>query len=262
MSPSTPHPTHGQLRIDLIRTTIAQLEHRISTRFPGSGLSQLGNELIQLAAEIEPRINYLRRPLWWLRALIALAMFGVIALSFWSTLHFLKIATGESTNMAELLQGVDAAINELILLSLALLFLVSTENRLKRRHALRLLHRLRSIAHVVDMHQLTKDPDFALHPQPTSASPTRALKGFQLARYLDYCSEMLALISKLAALHTQYLQDPVVLGAVKDIEALTAGLSSKIWQKIMILDISATAAQAMTATAEPRDPGIQRNTHP
>jgi len=246
MSLSTPHPTHGQLRIDLIRLTVAQLEHRISTRFPGSGLSQLGNELIQVAAGIEHRINYLRRPIWWLRALIVLAMLGVIAITFWSGRQFLQIATGESTNMAELLQGVDAAINELIFLSVALFFLVSMENRLKRRHALRLLHRLRSIAHVVDMHQLTKDPDFALHPQPTSASPTRALEGFQLARYLDYCSEMLALISKLAALHTQYVQDPVVLSAVKDIEALTTGLSSKIWQKIMILDISTTAAQAMT----------------
>jgi hypothetical protein len=43
----------------------------------------------------------------------------------------------------------------------------------------------------------------------------------------------------------QHAQDHVVLGAVKDVEALATGLSNKIWQKIMILDIS-TAAQAMT----------------
>ena len=45
-----------------------------------------------------------------------------------------------------------------------MLFLFSLEGRLKRRTALRMLHRLRSIAHVVDMHQLTKDPENVLRP--------------------------------------------------------------------------------------------------
>ena len=60
--------------------------------------------------------------------------------------------------------------------------------------------------------------------------------------YLDYCSELLALTSKLAALHAQYLEDPVVLNAVNDIESLTADLSRKIWQKLTILDMSLTLA--------------------
>ena len=47
---------------------------------------------------------------------------------------------------------------------------------------------------------------------------------------------MLSLSSKLAALHVQYVNDPVVLDAVNDIETLAASLSNKIWQKIMILD--------------------------
>jgi len=37
-------------------------------------------------------------------------------------------------------------------------------------------------------------------------------------------------------LHAQYVNDPVVLDAVNDIEVLAANLSNKIWQKIMILD--------------------------
>ena len=74
-----------------------------------------------------------------------------------------------------------------------------------------MLHRLRSIAHVVDMHQLTKDPDFALRSTPsTPASPERMLTQ-SISRYLDYCSELLALISKLAAVLAQHQQDLVVL---------------------------------------------------
>ena len=95
------------------------------------------------------------------------------------------------------------------MLSLALLFLISLETKVKRRTALRMLHRLRSIAHVVDMHQLTKDPDQAVRSTPpTDASPERTLIQAQLGRYLDYCSELLALVSKLAAVLAQHQQDP------------------------------------------------------
>ena len=64
---------------------------------------------------------------------------------------------------------------------------------------------------------------------------------FELGRYLDYCSELLSLISKIAALYVQRFDDEVLLGAVDEVESLTSGLSRKIWQKIIILD-SATAA--------------------
>lgn len=89
------------------------------------------------------------------------------------------------------------------------------------------------------MHQLTKGPEHALRAvASTASSPVRTLTRPQLARYLDYCSELLALTSKLAALHAQHLHDPVVLDAVNDIETLTADLSRKIWQKITILDMA------------------------
>ena len=55
-------------------------------------------------------------------------------------------------------------------------------------------------------------------------------------RCLDYCSETLALISKVAALYVQDFQDPVLLDGVDDIEDLVAGFSRKIWQKITILE--------------------------
>ena len=73
------------------------------------------------------------------------------------------------------------------------------------------------------MHQLTKDPEYVLHEvAATASSPERRLTQGQLKRYLEYCSELLSLVSKLAALHAQDLQDPVVLEAVNDVESLTA----------------------------------------
>jgi len=90
---------------------------------------------------------------------------------------------------------------------------------------------------IVDMHQLTKDPDNVLARGPdTASSPKRTLTAFELTRYLDYCTELLAIISKVAALYVQQFDDPVTLSAVNDVEELTNGLSRKIWQKIMILD--------------------------
>src|SRR5438094_480067 len=120
------------------------------------------------------------------------------------------------------------AIQNVVFLGLAVLFLANVETRIKRRRALAALHELRSIAHIVDMHQLTKDPDQFL----VQGTMTR----FELARYLDYRSELLSLTSKAAALYVQDSQDPVLLDAVNDVETLTTGLSRKIWQKIIILD--------------------------
>ncbi len=165
-----------------------------------------------------------------------LTIAALIGLVLWAALNSETVIKGGTFTVAEVLQSIDAATSELIFLSLVVLFLVSLETRLKRRTALRMLHRLRSIAHIVDMHQLTKDPEHVLHRVPsTASSPARTLSRAQLPRYLDYCSELLALTSKLAALHAQHLNDAVVLSAVNDIEALTADLSRKIWQKISIL---------------------------
>ena len=43
-----------------------------------------------------------------------------------------------------------------------------------------------------------------------------------MTRYLDYCSEMLSLTSKVAALYAQAFPDPVVTDAVSDIERITS----------------------------------------
>lgn len=126
---------------------------------------------------------------------------------------------------------------------------------MKRAKILQAIDELRAVSHVIDMHQLTKDPSqtVSARGKRTKSSPVRTLTSFQLARYLDYCSELLSLIGKLAALYAQSSSDSVVLQAVNDIETLTNGISRKIWQKIMILDddIADEAAKEKLQTETP-----------
>jgi hypothetical protein len=63
----------------------------------------------------------------------------------------------------------------------------------------------------------------------------RQMNQFELTRYLDYCSEMLSITAKCAALYAERLNDAVVVDTVGDIERLTSELSSKIWQKITMV---------------------------
>jgi hypothetical protein len=229
--------SYSELHPAPIRATIDLLARRVHERFPESSLGKVAAELSLVAEHNQAAIEHLRRPLWWVRALTAIAIGLLLALVLWALFQLGSMSKGGTINVAEFLQATDAATNQLLFLGLTVIFLTSLEARIKRRTALRLLHRLRSVAHVVDMHQLTKDPESVLRPaEKTASSPVRVLTRDQLARYLDYCSELLALTSKLAALHAQHLQDPVVLDAVNDIESLTADLSRKIWQKITILD--------------------------
>jgi hypothetical protein len=120
--------------------------------------------------------------------------------------------------------------------AIAVVFLWAFPERLERRALLRLLHRLRSLAHVIDMHQLSKDPE-QLSPTytPTAQSVVHGLDADQLYHYLTYCSEMLSLTAKTSALCGEHSTDGVVLETISYIETLTTELSNKIWQKISLL---------------------------
>jgi hypothetical protein len=76
-----------------------------------------------------------------------------------------------------------------------------------------------------------------------SHSPSEAMTPLQLSRYLDYCTEMLSLIGKIAALYVQRFDDSSAVAAVSEVEQLTTGLSRKIWQKIMLLNQIADAGE-------------------
>jgi len=229
------------LDAERIAETAERLGKRISERFPGSGLSGVAVSLHQEIVAAAETARWLSRPQWWVRG-IAIAMIAIMVALVVSTVVMLSGGVELFSSVADFLQGIDSAVNEIILMSAASYFLISWETRRKRRRALRALHVLRSLAHIIDMHQLTKDPERLLMPeQATPSSPSRTFTKFELARYLDYCSEMLSVISKAAALYVQSFDDPVTLAAVNDVEQLTGSLSQKLWLKIDILERVAPA---------------------
>ncbi len=229
------------LRAEAILKTTDKLEQRILERFPESGLLGVCQEFKQLAIRSEHLASRLQGPIWAVRVMAIATSILLLGLVVWALSQLLQHFKFDASGIFSLLQSTESAINELIFLGLAIFFLVSLEARMKRHTALKALHRLRSIAHIVDMHQLTKDPAYLLSKikiNATESSPQRTLTRHQLMRYLDYCSELLALNSKVAALFAQNTDDSTVLSAVNDQELLVQGLSAKIWQKIMILDLS------------------------
>lgn len=220
---------------EIVRT-VATLSDRIGERFPDSGLAGAARQLTEMARDTARRARSLMRPYLALRSLVLLvAAAGVwaLALTFrgvdWSGI---PARTNDLASAATL----ESLVNLIILVGVGLWFLLSLEERWKRARTQTALHELRSFAHVVDMHQLTKDPTILLGGGATTpSSPERRMSRFELTRYLEYCAEMLALTDKLAALYAGESHDHVVIAAASDVEALCTDLGRKIWQKITIL---------------------------
>lgn len=231
---------YRSLNADLIVQTCRANRERVDERFAGSGLSKVAAELLTVSEHAAQLSTWLAKPHIPLRALAGLGIVAVLIIVA-GVLINVKVQFTFSS-IADFLQGSEAAINEVVFLGVAVFFFLTLENRLKRRRALRAVHELRSMAHIIDMHQLTKDPErIGTGPAADTSLAKRPQNPAELIRYLDYCSDMLALISKLAALYVQNFDDPVTLSAVNEVENLTNGLSRKIWQKIMIFDRILTA---------------------
>lgn len=224
---------HTELQPGKIIDSVSILEKRISDRFPDSGLKKVCHEFLVLSERTKTNISYISKPNIPLKVFsYLLIILGVGGVVFSFSVINLKIKTIDIEKLISLSNGV---LNNLFLIGAAFLFLVTMESRIKRKRALKSLHNLRVIAHVIDMHQLTKDPYISNSNNTTENSPVRLYTKFELQRYLDYCSEASALIGKVAALYAQSLPDPVIVGSVNEIEVLTTGLSRKIWQKIVVL---------------------------
>ncbi|MBV8977375.1 MAG: hypothetical protein JO261_07350 [Alphaproteobacteria bacterium] len=219
----------------IVQTT-ERLRARVAERFPSSGLAEVAADLTATAQMTSAWVLRLSQPYLGLRLLAALVVaFGLAAQVYVARLIDWRRVIRQA-DLVALTQGLDSVVNLLLLAFAAIWFVLTLEQRLKRRRVQRRLYELRSFAHVIDMHQLTKDPTVVLsQSEPTQSSPERRMSEFELSRYLDYCAEMLALISKLAALYAEPSRDSEVISAVNEIEELTSNLGRKIWQKIMIL---------------------------
>ena len=229
----------GYLRLDpkAVAKTLDRLHDRIKARFPERDLVQVASAVGDAIRDV-PDKERVARQLRWVRigraSLITFVWVLVsigLAIAMWRGSHDFDKST-----TTDWVQSTASALQIFVYSGVAVLFATEMPNRWMRRGVLKRLHTLRSVAHVVDMHQLTKDPDrLRSGSKRTSVSPDPELSADDLGRYLEYCSELLSLIGKAAALYAEISRDPIVLDTVSEIESLTIGLSRKIWQKLAML---------------------------
>ncbi len=208
-----------------LMASLKRLQADIAQRFGGRGLVALVARIIAVAEQTEAGVARATAPNIGLRVALSLGMVATLAApaaAIYLAGFRLAPLNGETIAAVDLLQGLDGLFNIVFLGLAGVFFVVTIEERLKRRAALTELHRIRSLIHVIDMHQLNKDPGH--------------IDARELRAYLGYCTDLLSLCGKLGALYAQGTRDAIVIETVNDIEALSNNLSRKIWQKIALAE--------------------------
>ena len=160
-------------------------------------------------------------------------------------------------NSIDVLGLAETAISDLVYAAIAIFFLWSFPERLQRSRLLNLLHQLRSTAHVIDMHQLTKDPeqlkpelraDVEEHEARHDPRPGRALPRLLLGDAQPGRQDRGPLRRGVARLGDPrdglHGRDP------------HRRLSRKIWQKISNLPPGEPAKRPGVLADEPTSPGV------
>jgi len=239
------------LDADAVREVVVELEARISARFPTRGLRQVAADLAVLIDAVEDGASSTQGRVRVARLASRVVMWLILAgTAFVIAFAFKDAAFGDKRvhSFLDLLPLIETVINDVVFAGIAVFFLYSFPERVQRGRLLNLLHQLRSTAHIIDMHQLTKDPEQLKRSfVPSTASKPLELNRDEMERYLDYCSELLALVGKTAALCAEESRDDVVLDTVSTIETLCVGISRKIWQKISNLPAPEDAVSPRSA---------------
>ncbi|MBK8445524.1 MAG: hypothetical protein IPL41_02060 [Micropruina sp.] len=228
-------PQH--LDAESVRATVVRLDARIRARFPARNLTRLPGQLIEVIDHLAQRQDVWHTRRRWL-VMTSRVGIGLVIVGFLYALVLIALqssAAGEPHGW-DWLTVFESLVNDAVFAGIAIYFLWALPERLQRHGDLATLQRLRSVAHVVDMHQLTKDPerlrsDFS----STTATVPLGMTAIELANYLDYCSELLSMIGKTAALFGEHTDDRTTLATIAGIEDLTNNLSGKIWTKISLL---------------------------
>ena len=227
-----------------VREVIRYLGERIDEFLPNHpGLRSVTRELGALVEDLLERGRTAprrRRIVGWIARVLIVLVVMTALITVGAAVRD-AIAERGALQAFQWLPVVESGVNDLVFAGIAIWFLLSLADRLVRNDLLRRLHRLRSLAHIIDMHQMSKDPA-ALLPETVAGTPggrdeisPRTMSVRDYGVYLDYCSELLSLTSKAAALCAEESTDALVLDTVSEIENLTTGMSRKIWQKISLL---------------------------
>src|SRR3974390_927958 len=158
--------------------TVRSLHGRIEDRFPDSGLGKVVAELLIVAEETLKRTRWIQRPHLPLRAAATLLSVAVVALVVGLALNIHQF--NFNNDFTNAVQALDSSISSVVFSGAAILFFISWENRIKRSRSLKAIHELRALAHIVDMHQLTKDPESALRGKAPASGSKRVMTPFEL----------------------------------------------------------------------------------
>jgi hypothetical protein len=160
-------------------------------------LSKVAVEIIQITKEAIGRAEAINRPNRWLRAgqmvLVLIAVAGVLA--------YFQTHSDQKSLWQTVLEFLDVTKGSAAILAATAIFFFTPETRLKRRRALKAVHELRAMAHLIDMHQLIKDPDRLGHPTDPISVAGRPIVAEEMGRYLHFCTELLAIVSKVGQLY-------------------------------------------------------------
>lgn len=231
---------------DRIIGALTTLSARIRRRFPDAGLNEACEHVLSIARSAKRRSESISRPIISLRVAVGLLVLALVATPIVATVNF--DLPPESLDLFTLAELFDSATRDIALFAVAVFFLVTLETRIKRTRVLRAIRELRNAACIIDMHQLAKDPD-RVSPGPAADTTGELLTRHEMSRYLEYCNELLALTGKISAVYIQHFDDAIAVQAVNEIENLTAGLSQKILQKILILRTAERRDNAPTIAA-------------
>ena len=211
--------------------TAENLAIHIERKLPGRNLSALARELARIARETDERARQARRPIVPIRlASLATSVASLLALGYLGAhIH----ARWQFGTITEVFEAADAAFNLVVLLAGALWFLVTLEARIKRRQALGAIVELREFIHVIDLTQLYYTPEL-LSTEVASSSPQARLDH----TYLLFCTQMIGVISNLAALYSRGGAGDSILRATSEVDMLANVVTSKLLSKVEMVRIA------------------------
>jgi hypothetical protein len=217
--------------------TARRLRDRVGARFPDRGIHRVAQELVTLTEQVADASAGSRRRTRLVRT-ASHVVIGIVVLVALVAFGFAVEGafTEAPDNGLDWLPLIESAVNDIVFVALAVVLLYTFPERVQRSDLLAKLHRLRSLAHIIDMHQLTKEPESLRDAFVNGTDGADVdLSPEQVEYYLEYCTELLSLVGKAAALCAEESQDEIVLNTVSTIESLTMGMSRKVWQKITVL---------------------------
>lgn len=231
--------SYSRLDARRLAKTVTTLRMRVGERFPGSGLEQIAEDLRLAAIEADSVASRVASKSI-VDRLIGVLGFAILSAAG-ASMVWASLSMNWSNSVTDFVQGLNALLGTLVYAGVAVAFLASLETRRKRKVVQRAVRRLRDMAHVIDLHQLTKDPEMVgdkslRHTWAyTDSHRGEPVSLFDLARYLNYCIEMLSAVGKIASVYVRGFHDRAAEGSVDDLETIAGDLSRKVAQKLDLL---------------------------